>query len=66
MPKRSDGSREPKEFVGINLRLPTATWLELRRAVEERREQEGGRASMNALINVLIAEYLATRKRARR
>ncbi|HWT77491.1 MAG TPA: hypothetical protein VN648_01660 [Candidatus Methylomirabilis sp.] len=46
----------------LSLVIDEATWRDLRQAAEEERT-ERGRASMNALINRLIAEHLAKRKK---
>jgi len=48
--------------VRLSLVIDEATWKGLRAAAEEERT-ERGRASMNALINRLIAEYLARRQK---
>ncbi len=45
----------------LSIVLEEETWKALRAAAEEERTARG-RASMNALINRLIADYLAKRK----
>ena len=45
----------------LSLVIDEPTWKALRAAAEEERTDRG-RASMNALINRLIAEHLAKRK----
>ena len=45
----------------LSLVIDEATWKGLREATEDERTSRG-RASMNALINRLIAEYLAKRR----
>jgi hypothetical protein len=47
--------------VRLSLVIDEPTWKGLRAAAEEERT-ERGRASMNALINRLISEYLTKRK----
>ncbi len=46
----------------LSLVIDEATWKGLRAAAEEERTKRG-RASMNALINRLIQEYLEKRQR---
>jgi hypothetical protein len=58
-------AREEVGTVRLSLVIDEATWKGLRAAAEEERT-ERGRASMNALINRLIAEYLAKRKGGKR
>jgi hypothetical protein len=48
--------------VRLSLVIDEATWKALRSAAEEERT-ERGRASMNALVNRLITEYLAKRRK---
>ena len=48
--------------VRLSIEVDEATWRELRNAAEAERSPRG-RASINALVNRLIAEYLAGRKR---
>ncbi len=52
-----------KEVINVRLSLVVdeATWRELRNAAESERSDRG-RASVNALLNRLIADYLAKRK----
>lgn len=45
----------------LSVEVDEATWKALRSAAEEERT-ERGRASVNALVNRLIAEHLAKRK----
>lgn len=45
----------------LSITVDEATWKALRDAVETDRS-ERGRASINALLNRLISEYLARRK----
>lgn len=45
----------------LSIEVEEATWKALRSAAEEERT-ERGRASVNALVNRLIAEHLAKRK----
>jgi hypothetical protein len=52
--------------VRLSLVIDEATWKGLRAATTEEERTERGRASMNALINRLIAEYLAKRKGGKR
>jgi hypothetical protein len=54
--------REEVGTVRLSLVIDEATWKGLRQATEEERT-ERGRASMNALINRLIQEYLEKRGR---
>ncbi len=58
--KRSK-KREEVGTVRLSLVVDEATWRELRNAAETERS-ERGRASVNALLNRLIAEYLVKRK----
>jgi hypothetical protein len=55
-------ARKEVRTVRLSLVIDEATWKGLRAAAEEERT-ERGRASMNALINRLIAEYLARRQK---
>jgi hypothetical protein len=55
-------TREEVGIVRLSLVIDEATWKGLRAATEEERT-ERGRASMNALINRLIQEYLEKRGR---
>lgn len=48
--------------VRLSLIIDEPTWKALRAATEEERTLRG-RASMNALINRLIQEYLSQRKK---
>ena len=57
--KRKQTIEEVRE-VRLSLVIDEATWKGLREAAEDERTPRG-RASMNALINRLIAEYLAKR-----
>ena len=45
----------------LSIVVDEATWRQLRDAAEADRSEQG-RASINALVNRLIAEYLARRK----
>jgi hypothetical protein len=47
--------------VRLSIEVEETTWKALRSAAEEERT-ERGRASVNALVNRLIAEHLAKRK----
>lgn len=58
--KHSDKRKEVGS-VRLSLVIDEPTWKALRAAAEEERTDRG-RASMNALINRLIAEHLAKRK----
>jgi hypothetical protein len=62
--KTQKHSRKRKEVgtVRLSLVIDEPTWKGLRQAAEEERT-ERGRASMNALINRLIAEYLVRRQK---
>ena len=60
--QRHSKKREEVSTVRLSLVIDEATWRDLRQAAEEERT-ERGRASMNALINRLIAEHLAKRKK---
>ena len=57
--------REEVRTVRLSLVIDEAMWKGLRVAAEEERT-ERGRASMNALINRLIQEYLEKRKGGKR
>jgi hypothetical protein len=61
--KTQKHSKARKEVgtVRLSLVIDEATWKGLRAAAEDERT-ERGRASMNALINRLIAEYLTKRR----
>ncbi len=48
--------------VRLSLTVDEATWRKLRDAAEQERESRG-RASINALLQRLIAEYLTRRER---
>ncbi len=48
----------PKGAVKLTVTVDEATWKRLRDSAERDRSEQG-RASVNALINRLIAEYLA-------
>lgn len=50
------------KLVRLSIVIDEATWKGLRAAAEAERTARG-RASMNALINRLIAEHLAKRKK---
>ena len=50
--------REEVKTVRLSITVDEATWLKLRHAAEQERESRG-RASINALLQRLIAEYLA-------
>jgi hypothetical protein len=56
MPKK----REEVRMVRLSITVDEGTWRKLRDAAEQERE---GRASINALIQRLIAEYLARKER---
>ncbi len=56
MPKR----REEVKTVRLSITVDEATWRKLRDAAELERESRG-RASINALVQRLIQEYLARR-----
>lgn len=58
MPKK----REEVKTVRLSITVDEATWRKLRDAAEQERESRG-RASINALLQRLIAEYLARRER---
>ncbi len=53
MPKR-----EEVKAVRLSINVDEATWKRLRNAAEAERD-ERGRASVNALVNKIIQEYLA-------
>jgi hypothetical protein len=53
--------REEVKSVRLSINVDEATWKRLRNAAEVERD-ERGRASVNALVNRIIAEYLAKRK----
>ncbi len=56
--------RKPREEVGmvrLSVVVDEATWRKLRRAAEQDREGARGRASVNALLQRIIDEYLARR-----
>lgn len=53
MPKR-----EEVKPVRLSINVDEATWKRLRNAAEVERD-ERGRASVNALVNKIIQEYLA-------
>ncbi len=57
MPARRRGVR----LVRLSVTVDEATWRKLRHAAEQEREGPRGRASVNALLQRLIDEYL-TRK----
>jgi len=57
--------REEVGTVRLSLVIDEPTWKALRAATEEERT-ERGRASMNALLNRLIADFLAKRKGGKR
>jgi hypothetical protein len=57
--------REEVGTVRLSLVIDEPTWKALRAAAEEERT-ERGRASMNALVNRLIADFLAKRKGGKR
>ncbi len=52
------GRREKPKKVRLSLDVEEATWQRLRNLAEAERD-ERGRASVNALVNRLIEEYLA-------
>lgn len=54
--------REEVGTVRLSITVDEATWRKLRDAAEQQRESRG-RASINALVQRLIAEYLARRER---
>ncbi|MBI4574264.1 MAG: hypothetical protein HY713_13395 [candidate division NC10 bacterium] len=54
--------REEEKAVRLSITVDEATWRELRDAAERERESRG-RASINALVQRLIKEYLARRER---
>ena len=56
MPKK----REEVKTVRLSINVDETTWKRLRNAAEVERD-ERGRASVNALVNRLIQEYLAKR-----
>jgi hypothetical protein len=58
MPKK----REEVKAVRLSITVDEATWRKLRHAAEQERESRG-RASINALMQRLIQEYLARRDR---
>ena len=58
MPK----TRGEVKMVRLSITVDEATWRKLRDAAEQER-QSRGRASINALIQRLIAEYLGRRER---
>ena len=58
-------TRGEVKSVRLSLVIDETTWRALRQAAEEERT-ERGRASMNALINRLITEYLTKRKGGQR
>lgn len=54
--------REEVKAVRLSITVDEATWRKLRDAAEQERESRG-RASINALVQRLIAEHLARRGR---
>jgi hypothetical protein len=50
--------REGVKVVRLSINVDETTWKRLRNAAEVERD-ERGRASVNALVNRLIQEYLA-------
>ncbi len=56
--------REEVRMVKLTVTVDEPTWLKLRHAAEQERYGPGGRASINALLQRLIDDYL-TRKGGR-
>jgi predicted double-glycine peptidase len=50
--------RTPPETVKLSITVDMPTWRALRHAAEQERQQGTGRASVNALVNRLIVNYL--------
>ncbi len=53
--------REEVRMVRLSVVVDEATWRKLRHAAEQEREGPRGRASVNALLQRIIDEYLARR-----
>ena len=59
-------SEKELRVVRLSLSVDEVTWKDLRAAAERERPEGKGRASINALLNRLIAEYLARQKGGKR
>ncbi len=59
--RKSTQPRKEVRFVRLSIEVDEATWKALREIAEEDRTPRG-RASVNALVNKLIAEHLSKRK----
>ncbi len=59
--RKSTQPRKEVKLVRLSIEVDETTWKALREVAEEERTPRG-RASVNALVNKLIAEHLAKRK----